>query len=133
MRKFKLLLIPFIMAASMTSCNVSNVRETEVYETSAQGNALQKITKFSVSENPVKITLNPEEKFQTITGFGGAFTESSAHLLYRLSAANRKKIMDAYFSETGANYSLTRTHINSCDFSLKHYAYAILGSCWWSS
>ena len=67
-----------------------------------------------------------EEKFQTITGFGGAFTESSAYLVNKLSEENRKKIMNAYFSEDGANYSLTRTHINSCDFSLKHYAYAMV-------
>ncbi|MFZ1307200.1 MAG: hypothetical protein WAR80_15245, partial [Ferruginibacter sp.] len=120
------LVIPFIMAATMISCKVSNDLETEVYETSAQGNSLKKITEFSTGENPVAVTINPEEKFQTITGFGGSFTESSAHLLYRLSAANRKKILDAYFSEAGANYSLTRTHINSCDFSLKHYAYAMV-------
>jgi glucosylceramidase len=126
MEKLKLLVIPLIMAASMIGCKVSNDLETEVYETSAQGNSLKKITEFSEGENPVVVTVNPEEKFQTITGFGGAFTESSAHVLYRLSAANRKKIMDAYFSEAGANYSLTRTHINSCDFSLKHYAYAMV-------
>ena len=67
---------------------------------------------------------NPEEKFQTITGFGGSFTEASASLLNRLSKENRKKILDAYFSENGANYSLTRTHIASCDFSLSNYTYA---------
>ena len=32
--------------------------------------------------------------------------------------------MTSYFSESGANYSLTRTHINSCDFSLNNYSYA---------
>ncbi|MEI2710583.1 MAG: hypothetical protein V9E96_16450 [Chitinophagaceae bacterium] len=53
-----------------------------------------------------------------MTGFGGSFTQSTAYLMYKLSAANRKKIIDAYFSENGANYSLTRTHINSCDFSV---------------
>jgi glucosylceramidase len=41
-----------------------------------------------------------------------------------LSKENRKKILDAYFSESGANYSLTRTTIASCDFSLKNYTYA---------
>src|SRR5690606_34505812 len=41
-----------------------------------------------------------------------------------LSLANRNKILKAYFSEEGANYTLTRTHINSCDFSLSNYAYA---------
>jgi len=100
--------------------------DVAVYETSAAGNALTKVDKFSLDKNLVRVTINPNEKFQTITGFGGAFTESSAYLLNRLSAENRKKIMEAYFSKNGANYSLTRTHINSCDFSLKHYAYAMV-------
>ena len=64
------------------------------------------------NDSVITIDLNPEEKFQTITGFGGSFTESSAYLLNRLSKENRKKVLDAYFSEEGANYSLTRTHIS---------------------
>jgi len=98
--------------------------EVTVYETSESGNALKKVNEFSTSENKVEIHLNPEVKFQTITGFGGSFTEASAHLLNKLSKENRKKILDAYFSESGANYSLTRTTIASCDFSLKNYTYA---------
>ena len=112
------------MAFSLNSCKATKDLEVEVYETSAQGNSLKKITVFSKRENPLLITLNPEEKFQTITGFGGSFTESSAYLLNKLSEANRKKILNAYFSEEGANYSLTRTHIASCDFSLSNYTYA---------
>ena len=125
--RYKFLVIPFIMTLVLASCKTTKDLKIEVYETSAQGNSLKRITEFSSSEKPVVISINPEEKFQTITGFGGAFTESSAHLLYKLSAANRKKIMDAYFSEAGADYSLTRTHINSCDFSLKQYTYAMEG------
>ena len=96
----------------------------EVYETSESGNALTKITDFSNDKTLVTITINPDEKFQTITGFGGSFTEASASLLNRLSKTNRKKIVDAYFSVNGANYSLTRTTIASCDFSLSNYTYA---------
>lgn len=96
----------------------------EVYETSAQGNKLQKITGFSQSENPVIVNLLPEKKFQTMTGFGGAFTESSAYLLNQMGDVNRKDILNAYFGSEGAKYSLTRTHINSCDFSLNNYSYA---------
>jgi glucosylceramidase len=114
------------MAFTLNSCTGTKDLEATVYETSAQGNSLKKITDFSEGEKTSLITLNPEEKFQTITGFGGAFTESSAYLLYKLSSANRKKVLEAYFSEKGANYSLTRTHINSCDFSLKQYAYAMV-------
>ena len=95
----------------------------DVYETSANGNKLSKISEFPSVKEASTIKLLPEEIFQTITGFGGAFTESSAYLLNKLSKENRQKIIDAYFSSEGANYSLTRTHMNSCDFSLSNYSY----------
>ncbi|WP_396141009.1 glycoside hydrolase family 30 beta sandwich domain-containing protein [Flavobacterium sp.] len=119
---FKLLIIS--ISLSFFSCSSTKEMKVQVYETSAQGNSLKKITQFSESSNPVIITLNPEEKFQTITGFGGSFTEASTSLLNRLSKAKRKEILDAYFSDDGAKYSLTRTHIASCDFSLSNYTYA---------
>ena len=114
------------MTLSLYSCGSTKEMKVQVYETSANGNSLKKITTFSDSKNPITITLNPDQKYQRITGFGGAFTESSAYLVNKLSEANRKKIMNAYFGVDGANYSLTRTHINSCDFSLKQYAYAMV-------
>ena len=95
----------------------------EVFETSASGNQMTMVSEFTVADSVSKITLNPEKKYQTITGFGGAFTESSAYLLNQLSKDNRAKIIEAYFGETGARYSLTRTHMNSCDFSLSNYSY----------
>jgi glucosylceramidase len=98
--------------------------EIEVYETSAAGNKLTRLESFEKAEHTIQININPDEKFQTITGFGGSFTEASAYLLNRLSKENRKKILEAYFGEEGANYSLTRTHIASCDFSLSNYTYA---------
>jgi glucosylceramidase len=119
---FKLLIISIVL--SIYSCSTTKEMEVQVYETSASGNLLKKMNSFSLHENPVIINLNTKEKFQTITGFGGSFTEASANLLNRLSKENRKKILDAYFSEDGANYSLTRTHIASCDFSLGNYTYA---------
>ncbi len=97
---------------------------TDVYETSASGNKLTKITEFTSNEKSVTINLLPDSTFQTITGFGGAFTESSAYLLNKISKENRTKILEAYFGTDGANYSLTRTHMNSCDFSLSQYSYA---------
>ena len=109
----------------MSSCNNSlNELKIEVYETSARGNQLKNITEFPSSNVKATIRLFPEQKFQTITGFGGSFTESSAYLLNQLSKENRDKIVQAYFGENGAKYSLTRTHINSCDFSLSNYSYA---------
>ncbi|KQC34541.1 glycosyl hydrolase family 30 [Nonlabens sp. YIK11] len=96
----------------------------EIYETSAAGNHLAKVEASQDSKSDRIITINDQKTFQTITGFGGAFTESSAYLLNRLSKKNRDTIIDAYFSREGANYSLTRTHMNSCDFSLDQYSYS---------
>jgi glucosylceramidase len=95
-----------------------------VFETSQSGNKLTSIAPVEASQGELKIELFPDQKFQTITGFGGSFTESSAYLLNKLSKKNRDQILEAYFGENGSKYSLTRTHINSCDFSLSNYCYA---------
>lgn len=106
----------------MSSCNKK--LEVEVYETSASGNKHELITAFPIEGETTNIQLLPDEIYQEITGFGGSFTEASAYLMNRLSAENRDKIIEAYFGESGAKYSLTRTHMNSCDFSLSNYSYA---------
>ncbi len=108
---------------SLWSCNKSSL-QVEIYETSAGGNKLEKVSDFQQAEEVVSVTVLPEQKFQTITGFGGSFTEASAYLLNQLSKEKRQEVLNAYFSNEGAAYSLTRTHINSCDFSLGNYSYA---------
>lgn len=117
--------IAFLLFAMLSDCTTTEKKlEVVVYETSASGNKLTAVTEFPLGNDSVVVKLLPNEKFQTITGFGGSFTEASASLLNRLSKDNRKIILEAYFGETGARYSLARTHINSCDFSLSQYSYA---------
>ena len=113
----------FLLIILLAGCTSEKPLEVEVFETSASGNSMKRLTEFSPAENTVDITIKPEETFQTITGFGGSFTESTAWLLNQVGKENRSKIMEAYFGESGSRYSLTRTHINSCDFSLKNYSY----------
>ncbi|MEM9679631.1 MAG: glycoside hydrolase family 30 protein [Bacteroidota bacterium] len=120
-KKIYIILIVFL---TMASCSKKQELNVEVYETSESGNKLTPISEFSTSGGVSTMVINPEKEFQTITGFGGAFTESSAYLLNKLSKENRDKILKAYFTRDGANYSLTRTHMNSCDFSLGQYSYA---------
>ncbi len=119
--------ICFLLLVIMVSCSKNQEPlKVEVYETSASGNKLAKITNFSPLDSKSLIKILPNKEYQTITGIGGSFTESSASLLQQLSKENRDKVLKAYFSKEGANYSLTRTHISSCDFSLKNYTYAPL-------
>lgn len=101
----------------------TDTTKIEIFETNSKGLKLNRMEMPDsyVAEDTIK--LFPEDKLQTIIGFGGAFTESTAHLLNQLSESNRNRILEAYFSDSGAAYSLTRTHINSCDFSLTNYCY----------
>ncbi|MGZ5008883.1 MAG: glucosylceramidase, partial [Methylobacter sp.] len=70
------------------------------------------------------VFIDTSVKFQEIQGFGGAFTEAAAVTLDKMPSHLRQEILEAYFSPTAGNaYSLCRTHINSCDFSLGNYAY----------
>lgn len=122
----QIVVVSTLLAVGMTACHKQSNQKLKatVFQTSAAGD---KLTEINLSSNPsesqVTITLNDRIEHQTIQGFGGAFTESSATVINQLSQAQRNKIMEAYFSDKGAKYSLTRTHMNSCDFSVDHYSY----------
>ena len=68
------------------------------------------------------IHINPSCEYQEFEGFGGALTESSGYVLSLMPAEKRKEIIEAYFSNSGIGYTLARTHLNSCDFSLENWA-----------
>jgi glucosylceramidase len=72
----------------------------------------------------LSIRVDPRVRYQSIEGFGGAFTEAAATTLLKLPAAKQEEILRACFDPaTGLGYTLCRTHINSCDFALGNYAY----------
>jgi hypothetical protein len=83
---------------------------------------------LSCNENPnpraIKINTDTAERYQTILGFGGAFTEAAAINYFKLEPEDRQTAVHSYFakpSEGGHAYSIGRVHINSCDFSPESY------------
>jgi len=75
------------------------------------------------AQQNIHYVINPGLKYQTIIGFGGAFTESSAYVLSQINATQQQKVFDMYFSSQGHKYTMGRTHIGSCDFSMEFYDY----------
>ena len=70
------------------------------------------------------VRVNSKRTFQTIEGFGGAFTEAAALTWLRLDAAQRDEVLQRYFDGGGGHgYSLCRVHMGSCDFALGNYAH----------
>lgn len=67
------------------------------------------------------VTLHPEIEYQAWEGFGGAITEAAAYNYSLLDAAQKKTLLEAYFSPKRMNYQLVRIPIDSCDFSLSPY------------
>ena len=71
------------------------------------------------------VSVYPDSTKQTIEGIGTSFTESSAFVLAHLEPERRHEVMRQIFGESGANFSLARTHIGSCDFTVEgKYSYA---------
>ena len=75
-------------------------------------------------ETQICVFANPDKKFQTFLGIGGALTDASAETFSKLSGAKQEEFIHAYYdSKKGIGYTLARTSINSCDFSSGSYTY----------
>lgn len=72
----------------------------------------------------LRITLNPNQKFQRIKGFGGAMTDAAAMNILSLSPGAQDQLLAQYFSPDGIEYSVVRVPMASCDFSTRLYTYA---------
>lgn len=67
------------------------------------------------------LNLYPQITFQTLLGFGGAMTEASGYVLSKLPEDERQRVIESYYGRDGLGYTLARTHMDSCDFSLSNY------------
>ena len=105
----------------------------DIYQTSQAGDNLELVATRSprnVSPDPEaaspgrELHANPDQQYQQLHGFGASFTESSAWNLAAIPVELRRDVLTRLFSPVdGAGFSLTRTHINSSDYSNNHYSY----------
>ncbi|KAF1331291.1 putative glucosylceramidase 3, partial [Globisporangium splendens] len=100
--------------------------EIGVYRSSKAGDRLKyeviTINKAGTTVD-IEFTLNLAQMYQQVIGFGGAFTDAAAINTYKLTPALQQKVLDAYFSEAGLEYSTGRIPISSSDFSESIYSY----------
>ena len=125
-------LILFMVLLSMKGCtsevSYNIVATEEIIVTSEAGDKLTlkeniDFIKGSAEDNVINIF--PDSLKQVMDGIGTSFTESSAFVLAHLDPEKRREVMENIFGENGADFTLTRTHIGSCDFTVKgKYSYA---------
>lgn len=72
---------------------------------------------------PGDIVIDLHTRFQTITGFGAALTDSSSWLIeHKLDAPQREAFLREIFGPPpGLNFNMTRLTIGASDFSREHY------------
>ncbi|MCI1208034.1 MAG: glucosylceramidase [Treponema sp.] len=72
----------------------------------------------------LNIALNPSKEFQELKGFGCALTESAHTVLSKLPRQTAEAVITSCFDSDPAVsncYTIARSHINSCDFSLNNW------------
>ncbi len=69
------------------------------------------------------VEIDGTQRFQSILGFGGAFTDASCYLLSRMDAGQRHKVMEDFFGPQGLRLSVGRTCMGSSDYSRNAYSY----------
>ena len=72
------------------------------------------------------IEVDPQQRFQTMVGFGASITDASAWLLrHRMREDQRKALMRDLFgqAEGEAGFNFTRLTLGASDYSLRHYTY----------
>lgn len=85
---------------------------------------LQLIPAQQSPESDVAIFVNPDRRYQTMLGIGGAITDASAEVYAGLEENVQQEFMQAYFDkEKGLGYSLLRTPIHSADFASESFTY----------
>ena len=54
------------------------------------------------------VTIYPEKQYQTVLGFGGAFTQAAGYTWSAMSSDKRSEAVEAYFSDAGLGYENQR-------------------------
>ncbi|TCC95869.1 glycoside hydrolase family 30 protein [Pedobacter hiemivivus] len=75
-------------------------------------------------ETQICVFVDPQTKFQSVTGIGGTITDAAAETYATLSNDVQKEFLKAYYDrDNGIGYTLARTTIHSSDFSSGSYTY----------
>lgn len=69
------------------------------------------------------VEIDAAEQFQSILGFGCAFTDASCYLLSRMAPAARGDLIQEFLGEKGLRLSVGRTCIGASDYSRNAYSF----------
>ena len=125
-----------VLAAVVGGAGRMGAQTVQVLETDGDQSkllaSLPSLTFGGKTSNRTTITVNDGTKYQTMDGFGAAFTDSSTWLIYnKLTSAQRTALMTNLFSSaSGAGFSMMRLPMGATDFAVGgNYSYDDTTNC----
>ncbi|MFV0331117.1 MAG: glycoside hydrolase family 30 protein [Dysgonomonas sp.] len=138
MKKYLIPILSLILAASCVDYNTDSGFADEDQQGSTENNEVRmwlttQSKVYMMKELPLEysnditdvvVRIDPTVKYQTIDGFGGGLTGSSAYLLKQMSAEARANVLKELFDpKEGAGLESLRLCIGASDFSMDLYTY----------
>eukprot|EP00949_MAST-11_sp_MAST-11-sp1_P003135 g3135.t1 len=106
---------------------LKNLSEFVYFISSESGFRMErKLGEVASERGPSKrnIKVDPTKTYQTIKGFGNAFTDAAALNFAAMAPEVQRTLLDQYWGSAGGmQYTIGRIPIGSCDFSTHVYSY----------
>jgi len=109
-------------------CLKASAETVQLVQTSEASDRLAKKPDVQVDSAAAKgvpiISVDASKKKQKIEGFGGAITDSVAHVFSGLNSTLQERVVDLLWGKDGQQYNLGRLTIGATDFSTSMYSFA---------
>jgi glucosylceramidase len=110
-----LLLVWLDTAVGLSAANITQTAKNTADRLTPKGSVPFQSSPFA---GVATIVVDQKTKFQTIEGWGAAFTDSTAYVFSGLPSELQEQVVEAYFGPTtGHAYTLGRLTMGSCDFT----------------
>ena len=119
-------LLAVLCGAAAAATSVTLIQTAETIPSKDHPDRLAKyVYNISDTKKADRMTLKVDldTKYQTLKGFGGAFTDSVAHVFSQLNSKLQEEVLEAMWGETGQKYNLARLTVGGTDFSVDVYNY----------
>jgi glucosylceramidase len=121
----------FLSSQMIAQTNKTKEKTVTVYTTAKNSDlriSQNRTLQFKEFKQPLEtqpcIFVDPSHTYQTFIGVGGALTDASAETFAKLPPATQNELLQAYYDpKKGIGYTISRTNMNSCDFSSDTYTY----------
>lgn len=112
------------MSAASAAITVTTTAGTQRAEKSATTLAWERVSSPATVSAADTIQIDAAKTFQSIDGFGGAFTDAACYTFDKMPVEKRKVLFQQLFSANKLNLNFCRTCIGASDYATEPFSYS---------